>query len=850
MTVERGEILAKDGPSADPGLTAAEVAAARGRGESNSVNGVSSRSYLLIVRTNLFNFFNNLLFAIGVALLALGRVNDAILSVGLGLVNALISSFQELRAKRTLDGLRLLNSARTRVLRDGVELEVPAQELVRGDLLRITSGDQVVVDGPVVSGRLEVDESLLTGESESILKGGGDRLLSGSFCLSGEGLQRADSVGADSYAESVNAAAREWTSSRTPLQQQIDLVVRIVMLIVASISAVILLQAALEGLPLVRVVQISAVLSGLVPYGLFFLITLSYAVGAATIAKRGAIVQQINAVESLSNVDVVCMDKTGTLTSGALILEQVLPVDGDAADGSRALLGSFARTVGVPNATMAALSDGLDGAPLPVREEVSFSSARRWSAVAFADAALGGVCVLGAPDALTPALEPGGRVGGRPLADVAGGFADQGLRVLLFATSVNEQAQLHDATGAPSLPELAPRALVVLSDELRPQVQQALADFAERGVAVKVISGDDPRTVAALAARVGLAEPAAVSGADLAAMPAAQFAETVDQRSVFGRIAPEQKEAIIDALRVQGRYVAMIGDGVNDVRSLKRAHVGIAMQSGASVTRDVADLVLREDSFAALGPTQTQGQKIISGISTSMNLFLARVVTSILIIVAVGILGLGFPYEPAQVAVTLFTVGVPTLFLTMWARPQRPDPNLLGTLARFVIPAAVVTAGFAVGIYALVYRLVVDELLNQTIPQEVVRKFESFTGVSGSQATFTDAAVSIAAQTAMSSFTALAAFSLILFLEPPSRLFTGWAPVSADKRPAILAAALFLTLLVIVVTPPLARYFTFVVPPLFGLALVMASTVLWFFALRAVWRHRFVERFLGVERTP
>lgn len=838
----------------EAGLTEQQVVAARSRGEGNSVGATPSRSYLLIVRTNLFNFFNNLLFAIGVGLLALGRVNDAILSVGLGLVNALISSIQELRAKRKLDSLRLLNSARSRVLRDGVEREVPAEDLVRGDLVRLVSGDQVVVDGPVVSGRLEVDESLLTGESESVLKGGGDRLLSGSFCLSGEGLQRAESVGADSYAQSVTAAAREWTSSRTPLQQQVDLVVRIVMLIVASISAVILLQAALEGLPLVRVVQISAVLSGLVPYGLFFLITLSYAVGAATIAKRGAIVQQINAVESLSNVDVVCMDKTGTLTSGALILEHVLPVDGDAADGSRALLGSFARTVGVPNATMAAVSDGLDGTPLRVREEVAFSSARRWSAVAFDDAAIdgvgpGGVCVLGALEALTAALRPGGRVAGRPLAEAAGGFADEGLRVLLFATSVHKQARLHDATGAPGLPELAPRTLVVLSDELRPQVQQALAELAERGVAVKVISGDDPRTVSALAARVGVAESAAVSGADLAAMPAAQFAEAVNQSSVFGRIAPKQKEAIIEALRVQGRYVAMIGDGVNDVRSLKRAHVGIAMQSGASVTRDVADLVLLQDSFAALSPAQTQGQKIIGGISTSMNLFLARVLTSILIIVAVGILGLGFPYEPAQVAVTLFTVGVPTLFLTMWARPQRPDPNLPGTLARFVIPAALVTAGFAVGIYALVYRLVVDELLNQKIPQEVVQKFESFTGVSGSQATFTDAAASIAAQTAMSSFTALAAFTLILFLEPPSRLFTGWAPVSADKRPAILAAALFVTLLVIVVTPPLARYFTFVVPPPVGFSLVMASTLLWFFALRAVWRHRFIERFLGVERT-
>nr|MDP9498221.1 HAD-IC family P-type ATPase [Actinomycetota bacterium] len=309
------------------GLSQAEAQERLRAGLGNGVRSTSSRSYTSILRANLFTFFNNLLFVIGVALLALGRTNDAVVSVGLGLLNAVISSAQELRAKRTLDRLRLLQRARCRVVRDGQEREVEPEQVVQGDLLRLTAGDQVVVDGPVVGpGRLELDESLLTGESDPVVKTAGDLALSGTACLTGTALQRAEAVGAASSAAKLTAAARTWTPTRTPLQARIDLVVRAVMVLVALISAAILLQAALEGLSLLRVVQTSAVLSGLVPYGLFFLVSVSYAVGAAALVKQGALVQQLNAVEALSNVDVVCTDKTGTLTTGRLGLQEVVPV--------------------------------------------------------------------------------------------------------------------------------------------------------------------------------------------------------------------------------------------------------------------------------------------------------------------------------------------------------------------------------------------------------------------------------------------------------------------------------------------------------------------------------------------
>ena len=439
------------------GLSEAEALQRRRAGLGNGVRSGSSRSYASILRANLFTFFNNILFVIGVGLLALGRTNDAVVSVGLGLLNALISSAQEVRAKHTLDRLRLLHRARSRVVRDGQERDVDPEDIVQGDLLALAAGDQIVVDGPVVGpGRLEADESLLTGESDPVVKTAGDRLLSGTYCVSGSALQRADAVGADSYASSLTAAARTWTPHRTPLQARIDLVVRAVMLLVALMSAAILLQAALEGLSLLRIVQTSAVLSGLVPYGLFFLVSVSYAVGAAALTRQGALVQQLNAVESLSNVDVVCTDKTGTLTTGRLSLEEVLPLGRAKAEDPAVLLGHVARSTTAGNATTAALVTGLPGSTLPVRQEVPFSSARRWSAVVLdrlpgAEGQPAGGFVLGAVDALLPALVD--QRDGAALESAVEERVRRGLRVLLFARAT-DRAGFHDGAGEPHLPPL------------------------------------------------------------------------------------------------------------------------------------------------------------------------------------------------------------------------------------------------------------------------------------------------------------------------------------------------------------------------------------------------------------
>ncbi len=825
MQVEAGQAVV--------GLTADEAEARRRRGEANTAVGGTSRSYATILRTNVFSFYNSILFVIGATLLALGRYNDALVSVGLGLVNAVISAAQEIRAKRKLDQLQLLDQARVIVVRDGREVGITPADVVRGDVLRVRAGDQIVVDGPLLDGRAEADESLLTGESDPVVKEPGDDLRSGSLCVAGAAHQLARDVGAASYAGRLTTAARRVTTDRTPLQRRIDFVVRLVMLLVVLMSGTILAQAALEGLSLLRVVQTTAVLSGLVPYGLFFLIALAYTAGAARIAGRGALVQQVNAVESVSNVDVVCTDKTGTLTTGRLTLKEVEPVGGRDAAEVEAALGALARGATTPNLTTTALAASLPGEAPDVLDEVPFASSLRWSGITTA----GGSWVLGAPDALAPHLA------GPPLDALVGGRAALGLRVLVLARS---GTGLRDGAGRPSLPALEPLAVVALADELRPEVVESIAAFRASGVALKVLSGDDPRTVAALATRAGLDGGEPVAGPDLDGLDDAALDRLVARTVVFGRVAPEEKERIVASLRRQGSYVAMIGDGVNDARALKGAHVGVAMRSGSAVTRDVADIVLVDDSFAALLPAQREGRRIINGIAISMYVFMARVATQGLVILAVTMLGLGFPYSPTQVGLTLLTVGVPTLFLTFWAKPTAPDEHLLGNLARFVIPAALVTAAFGTAVYAYLYTIVEAGVSSGRTPAQITAQFESYTGLTYTDADFAAASATIGAQTGLSTFVSFASFVLLLFLAPPTRFFASWTRPTPDRRPAVLAAVLVAAFVAVLFVPALWSYFGLTGPAFPVFRAVLIALVLWFATLSAAFRFRALDRILAL----
>ncbi|MEV4344756.1 HAD-IC family P-type ATPase [Actinoplanes sp. NPDC049596] len=829
-------------PAPASGLTGAEAAARRRRGEANTTGKGGGRSYATILRTNVFSFFNIILFVIGVALLLLGRFSDALISVGLGLINAVISALQEIRAKRKLDRLQLLDRATVVVVRDGRPIEVAPGDVVRGDLLRVRAGDQIVVDGPLQEGgRIEADESLLTGESDPVVKAPGDDLRSGSLCVAGEGFQHARDVGRHSYAGRLTTEARRATTDDTPLQRRIEFVVRLVMALALLMSLTILAQAALEGFSLLRVVQMGAVLSGLVPYGLFFLIAVAYTAGAARIAGQGALVQQVNAVESVSNVDVVCTDKTGTLTTGRLAVDEIVPLGGYDVDDVKEALGSLARTGQTPNLTTAALAAALPGEPWPVRDEVPFASSLRWSGITTDTV----TWVLGAPDALAGKLQwalPEEEVTSR---------TGQGLRVLLLARAAGLGERLHDDQGRPALPALQPVALVALADELRPEVAETVARFRADGVRLIVLSGDDPRTVAALAARAGLDPGEPVPGSRLDALDDDGLDRLVESTTVFGRVAPEQKERVVAALRRRHHYVAMIGDGVNDARALKGAQVGVAMRSGSAVTRDVADIVLVDDSFAALLPAQREGRRILTGIGVSLYVFLARVASQGLVILAVTMLGLGFPYSPAQVGLTLLTVGVPTFFLTFWAKPLPPDEHLLGNMARFVIPAAVVTGGFGTAIYALFYQLIEEGFSDGRTPADIIDQWERYTGLTyGSDTDFAVAAATIGAQTGLSTFFCLASFVLILFLAPPHRFFSAWTAPVPDRRPLFLVLGLVVVFFAVLVVPVLWNYFGLAGPAEPTFEVVFPMLGLWFVTLSCFYRFRVLDRVLGLDNLP
>ena len=834
------------------GLTEREALARRERGEGNEADFGTSRSYLDIARANIFNLFNGILITIGAMLVALGRVNDALISIGpLFLANALIQTAQEVYAKRKLDHIALATRPKVTVIRDGQEKVIDPADLVRGDVLHVRVGDQIVADGTVIGeARLEMDESLLSGESDLVPKRAGDPLLSGSFCMAGDAFYEAEKVGAESYASQLTAAARKFELVRTPLQTKIDLVVRIVILIVALMSILILLAGALESLPFVRLVQISAVLTAQVPYGLFFMTIVAYALSAVLIAGRGAVVQQVNAVESLSNIDVLCMDKTGTLTANRLSCHALQPLGENSRRKVEELLGSFARSSSAPNRTSEAIAAGVPGEKRTPVDEVAFASSRKWSALAFDGDSRRGVYVLGALEALGPFIPAETVAADAPMSAQAREWSEAGLRVLVFAHNP-DVGSLHDERGRPRLPPLTPLGVISLGDELRAEARETLADFRRLGIQAKIVSGDDPQTVAALAKQAGLVgETPPVSGPALAQMTEEEFLKAATTGTVFGRIEPSQKEKLIETLIAQGHYVAMIGDGVNDVLALKKAQLGIAMGSGSDATRRVADMVLIGDSFSALRPAFQEGKRVTTGVTNAMCLFLTRVSVTTLVIIAVSMLGLGFPFEPAHVALSYLTAGIPSFFLIIWARPDTRQPELLRSLARFVIPAAIVTMLIGVALYAGFYTRVLEGMQTYRIPDSVVASFEEFTGLTHDvDREFGAAAARIVAQTALSIFMTITAFLLVLFLEPPVRFFTGWTHQRSDKRPALLALALFASLILIIMVPELARYVAlFPLGPGAATAIGVA-VLLWMLALRTIWRARLFERFVSLDAT-
>lgn len=812
------------------GLSPAEVTDRRAKGLGNNVKLQTSRSYWEILRQNFFAPTNVILYIIGIVLIALGLLSDAILSVGLVMLNVFVGVFQEARAKQTLDKIALLTRPTATVIRGGQESVIDPTEVVQGDILVAGQGDQFVVDGELIGeSKVDVDESPLTGESDLIAKKMGDQVYSGSYLVNGRATFEAKKVGAESFANKLTAGARVFRQVKTPLQIDIDFAVRVLVLLAAQIGVLLGIAAIVSRSQITDTAKMAAVVGGLVPNGLLFMTSVSYGMGAIRMAGRGALIQQFNAVESMSNVNVLCVDKTGTLTANKINLDKVHPIGGDEAS-FKALMADFASSGTAGNRTSEAIVTALGGTARKKLDEVPFSSARKWSAISFDDPAIRGVYAMGAMEMLQPFMAPGdyeGRVRE---------WSDQGLRVLIVAHSP-EPVSLHtDKDEATLPPNMQAIGFVTFSDELRPEVDKTLRQFAQAGIALKVISGDNPDTVAALAKQAGLPKDLkTISGTQIDAMSDTELAQVVQDTTVFGRITPQQKERIVQTLRNAGNYVAMVGDGVNDVLSLKKAQIAIAMQSGSQATRGVADIVLMDDSFAALPAAFMEGQRILTGMRDVMALFLTRAICVALIIIGVSVINIAFPFAPKQVSIlTLFTVGIPTIGLAAWARPRIPPRQVLRSILHFIIPAGASLATIGMFLYTIYFVATIQQLdPNLSTVGPVYRSAYQV-------ATFES-------RTILTNFLILCGIVLIVFVEPPTEFFVGGGTLSGDWRPTLLAGVMLIGAIAINLIPSLRELFELSVLQPREWVVIIALVIGWAFLMRTIWRNKLFNRLLGVK---
>lgn len=682
------------------GLTQAEADRRAAQGLSN-VDEREERTDRDVILSNTLTFFNFILGALILALFAVGiaELDSSYFKDGLfvGVVvaaNVAVATFQELRATRTLRELVALTVPRATVVRDGVEAPILAEYVVQGDLIHLNHGDQVIADGKVVSRNAEVDESLLTGESHSVPKRPGDEVRSGSFCTAGDCYYVAEKVGPEAYVMQLTADARQLVKRATPLQLRFRRILRVLLLMTLVLGALLMISYNVEERGLGESLKATtATITSVVPEGLLLGMTVAFAVGAVRVSRAGAIVQDIAVVEALNYLDVICLDKTGTITANALTLDGVRWVPG--ADWAAPWLAAFVVASRGDSNTVGALAQALQPQTNQAQPDgnVPFNSERRWSALRLR---LGGevrVFVLGAPETVLPMASTGD--GLSPLYDEATG---RGLRGVIFA----EADALPDFGVA--MTGIRPLALITLADVLRPEVRQAFATMEKLEIEPKIISGDNPETVAALLGQLGIVTKGGIiSGPDIDVLDDEALVHAVEENSVFGRIAPPQKARIVRALKSQGHFVAMVGDGANDVQALRAADVAVAMASGTATARGVAGIVLLGDSFEALIRGTKEATAVLGNAARLSKLFIAKSLYAYLLIVATNMLGLNFPFLPRHGSLTaLVTLGIPAVFISLSIPPPQAGRDFTRNVLRFALPASLALASAAICVHLLV----------------------------------------------------------------------------------------------------------------------------------------------------
>ena len=680
------------------GLTDAEVAQRIAEGKSNDIPERAARSIAEIVRANVFTRINAILGVLLMIVVATGSLINGLFGL-LIIANSVIGMVQEIRAKQTLDKLAIVGQAKPLVRRQSGTRAVPPREVVLDDVIELGPGDQIVVDGQIVEAEnLEIDESLLTGEADPIDKDVGDAVMSGSFVVAGAGAYLATKVGPEAFATKMADEASKFTLVKSELRNGINRILQFItyLLVPAGLLTIYTQLFTTHAGWRQAVLRTVGALVPMVPEGLVLMTSIAFAVGVIRLGQRRCLVQELPAIEGLARVDVVCADKTGTLTENGM---RVSGVEELAAQGESAadVLASLAAADPRPNASMQAIAETYDQPPgWNATATAPFKSATKWSGVSYGDH---GNWVLGAPDVL---LDPGSAAAGQ-----AEQIGARGLRVLLLAAA-------DVAVDHPEAPgRVTPIALVVLEQKVRPDARETLDYFAAQDVCVKVISGDNAVSVGAVASELGLHGETM----DARQLPTeqAELADALDTHTTFGRVRPDQKRAIVHALQSRGHTVAMTGDGVNDVLALKDADIGVAMGAGSPASRAVAQIVLLDNSFATLPYVVGEGRRVIGNIERVANLFLTKTVYSALLALLVGLECLFskllkadpllFPFQPIHVTIAAwFTIGIPSFILSLAPNNERAYPGFVQRVLTSALPSGIVVGVATFVSYLMAYK--------------------------------------------------------------------------------------------------------------------------------------------------
>ena len=708
------------------GLTNEQVQERIAEGKVNFNENPNTRTYKQIVKENTLTFFNFLNAVLLVLVLFVGSYKNSMF-VGIIIINTVIGIIQEIRAKKTIDKLAILTESKAVVLRDGKKWSISTEKLVLDDLIYLKTGEQVPADCRIIEGNLEVNESLLTGEADNLGKGEGDELFSGSFVTAGEACCQIIHVGKDNYASQITSEAKEFKRHNSELRNSLNAILKVISIIIVPLGLLLFYKQFYIAGDSVKdsVVSTVAAVLGMIPEGLVLLTSVALTLGALTLAKKKTLVQELYCIETLARVDTLCLDKTGTITEGTMCVERVDVYDPNWRESELAetvleedtavfaedetleegvsekeiseknlpevsetekesekeigrIMGNLMAVLKDQNATADALRKYFavkkDMVPTNV---IPFSSDRKYSGASFKEQ---GTYLMGAAQFLFPE-------GDEALVEKCGQYAEQGFRVLVLAHSPNESVGTELPSG------LVPEALLILTDVIRKEAPDTLHFFDSQGVDLKVISGDDPVTVASIAKRAGLKNAEQYVDATTIATQE-EMDEAVANYSVFGRVTPQQKKAMVLSLKKQGHTVAMTGDGVNDVLALKEADCSIAMAEGSDAAKNIANVVLLDSNFAAMPHIVNQGRRVVNNIRTAASMFLIKTIFSVLLSLITIFFGEAYPFEPIQMSlISACAVGIPTFLLAQENNYQKIDHTFLRHVFMNAFPAAVTITG-------------------------------------------------------------------------------------------------------------------------------------------------------------